>query len=223
MVLFHVDPEPQHGDLPAMLSATERARAARFLHADHRWSFIVAHARKRELLGAELGCPGTSLQFDTGPHGKPHLAGEGASSGLQFNLSHSGEWGLLGWCHGHAIGVDVEVWRPLRDEPALVRRYFSARENADYEALPAGGRTEGFFHCWTRKEAYVKAVGRGLGLPLDSFDVSMERGEGARILRQSPDAGHGGTWSLAAPDLTPQPLSLAVVVGADRCHIQPLV
>lgn len=158
------------------------------------------------------------IQFDSGAHGKPLLAGAAVGSGVHFNLSHSGAMGLVGWARGHEIGVDIEVWRSLHDEAALVHRFFSPAEIAAYEALPAARRTEGFFNCWTRKEAYIKAIGRGLGLPLDSFDVSIESGAGARLLRPSGLCDDGRQWSLAAPVLAPR-LSLAVVLEARQVRV----
>lgn len=179
----------------------------------------MAHGRLRQLLSSVLGMAPENLEFAAGPHGKPHLAGAAAGSGLHFNLSHSGDVGLVGWAQGRDIGVDVEVWRPMRDEAALVHRYFSTAEIAAYEALPAASRTEAFFNCWTRKEAYIKAVGRGLGLPLDSFDVSLDSGSGARLLRPSALCDDGRQWSLAAPLFAPR-LSLAVVLAGPDVRVE---
>jgi 4'-phosphopantetheinyl transferase len=195
------------------------ARANRFLSSVHGEHYVVAHARLRQLLAAALGGDASSLAFVEGEHGKPALAGGTAESGLHFNLSHSGGLGLVGWSWDLHIGVDVEAWRPMRDEAALVRRYFSAVEVAAWERLPADERTEAFFNLWTRKEAYIKAVGRGLSLPLASFDVSHGNGSAATLLRPSELAG-AGPWSLAAPQAGPG-CSLAVVLGADACHALP--
>lgn len=196
-----------------MLSPEERARAARFHSPEHGARFVVAHARLRQLLAPLLDIAPSRIQFSAGEHGKPLLAGTAARSELHFNLSHSGAYGLIGWAHGREIGVDVEVWRPTSDEAALVRRYFSPSEIAAYEALPPALRTEGFFNCWTRKEAYIKAVGRGLGLPLDSFDVSIDSGAAACLLRPSGLCDDARQWSLAAPQLAPR-VSMAVVLQA---------
>lgn len=174
----------------------------------------------RCLLGAELQRAPGSLQFEAGPHGKPRLAGADSGSSLEFNLSHSGDLALLGCAWGRELGVDIEQWREMRDEAALVQRYFSAAEQAAYTALPAARRTRGFFQCWTRKEAYVKAVGRGLGLPLDSFDVSLDDGDGARLLRCSPLGGKELPWSLSAPDVGSF-ASAAVVLASERCALLP--
>lgn len=159
------------------------------------------------------------IEFSAGPHGKPAIAGQLAHAGLEFNLSHSGPLGLVGWSWRRAIGVDIEFWRATSDEAGLVRRYFSAAEIAAYERLAPELRTPAFFNGWTRKEAYVKAVGRGLGLPLDSFDVSLGGPSEAKLLRASAVQEDGRQWSLAVPEIAGE-LSAAVVMEGDPFHIQ---
>lgn len=203
----------ERADLTALLSSQEQARAARFHFEEHSRRFVVAHARLRQQLAALLHGEAVSLDMAAGTHGKPHLAGNHAASGLQFNLSHSGTMGLVGWAWGRAIGVDIEFWRDMSDEAALVRRYFSASEIAAYEQCAASVRTAAFFNCWTRKEAYVKAVGRGLGLALDSFDVSLGDGDDARLLRPSVIGDDGRAWSLAALQLGAGVSAAAVLEG----------
>lgn len=180
---------------------------------------MVAHARLRQLLGEALLRPPGALQFLAGEHGKPELAGEHAGN-LRFNLSHSGGWGLVGWARGRSIGVDVECWRAMHDEAALVRRFFSSAEHDAYQALAPAERSAAFFNCWTRKEAYIKAVGRGLGLPLDSFDVSMDAGAAARLLRTNPEYDAGRRWSLAAPE-GPAAAAIAVVMEGEELLVAP--
>lgn len=174
----------------------------------------------RRLLGAQLQCAPAALQFTVGRHGKPHLGGAEQASGLQFNLSHSGDQALLGCARDRELGVDIELWRSLGDEAALVRRYFSTAEQHAYAALPAAAQTAAFFQCWTRKEAYIKAVGRGLGLPLDSFDVSLGDGVPVQLLRASAEEEDARRWSLAAVDVGPE-VSAAVVLAAEQCLILP--
>jgi 4'-phosphopantetheinyl transferase len=222
LVLFALDvPGGELERLTGLLSEGERARGARFLAALHRQRFAVAHARLRELLAGPLGLAPEAVEFATGAHGKPELTGVAAASGLQFNLSHSDGVGLVGWSWHRHIGVDVEVWRPMRDQAGLVKRYFSPAEIAAWESLPEGGRQEAFFNLWTRKEAYIKGLGRGLSLPLNSFDVSHQRGAGARLLRPTSAAG-GHQWSLAAPEAG-HGISLALVLESGVCHTSPEV
>ena len=221
LVLFPLDvPITEREALVGLLSDGERTRAARFLSSSHSERYTVAHGRLRQLLAPLVGLAPEAIQFAVGPHGKPGLAGAAAVAGLRFNLSHSAGVGLVGWSWHMEIGVDVEVWHAMRDEAALVRRYFSTAEVAAWEALVPERRHAAFFDLWTRKEAYVKALGRGLSLPLDSFDVSHESGAGARLLRPATLAADGGPWSLAAPAVGPG-LSVAVALEAGVCHILP--
>jgi len=218
LVLFPLDvPPAEREPLADLLSVSERARADRFLSPTLGERFTVAHGRLRQLLAKPLGLAPEAIEFSTGAHGKPELAGAAADSGLRFNLSHSAGLGLVGWSWQRAIGVDVEVWRAMRDEAALVRRFFSAAEILAWEALMTEQRVEAFFNLWTRKEAYIKALGRGLSLPLDSFDVSHECGAGARLLRPSAFAADSRQWSLTAPEAGTG-ISLAVVLEAGVCH-----
>jgi 4'-phosphopantetheinyl transferase len=205
----------EQAGLARLLDSEEQWRAARFHFAEHARRFTVARARLRQQLAALLAMAPGDIRFSAGPHGKPGLAGELAGSGLEFNLSHSGALGLIGWAWHRAIGVDIEIWRRTSDEAALVRRFFSASEIAAYEVLDPALRTQGFFNCWTRKEAYVKAVGRGLGLPLHSFDVSLGDSANARLLRASAVQEDGRSWSLAAPQLAAG-VSAAVVLEGDH-------
>jgi 4'-phosphopantetheinyl transferase len=220
---FRLDlPRPQLEALSAVLTPEERERAARFHAAQHRDRFIAAHGLLRQLLGDLLNLSPAALRFTQQEHGKPRLAADAAQSGLTFNLSHSGSCALLGWSWRGDIGVDIELWRTLSDEAALVRRFFSAAENAAYEALPPAQRRRGFFECWTRKEAYIKAVGHGLALPLHSFDVSLGEGVPARLLKSSAAVDDARSWSLAAVELG-SGASGAVVLEGDTCRLTPAV
>lgn len=221
LVLFPLEiPADERRQLAALLSDSEVARAARFHSPLHGERYAVAHGQLRLLLAQQLEQAPRQIEFVAGAHGKPGLAGAAASSGLHFNLSHSGALGLVGWSWRRDIGVDVEAWRRMSDEAALVQRYFSEAEAKGWNALPQAQRHEAFFNLWTRKEAYVKALGRGLGLPLHSFDVSHDSGEGARLLRVSALAEDDRPWSLAAP-VTGKAISLAVVLQSETLNVSP--
>jgi 4'-phosphopantetheinyl transferase len=212
--------DAERAELARLLSDEEQARAARFRFEEHSRRYVVAHARLRQQLGILLQSTPADLTLASGAHGKPRIAGEQGRECLEFNLSHSGSLGLIGWTWKRAIGVDIEFWRPMSDEAALVQRYFSASEIAAYELLAPAQRTPAFFNCWTRKEAYVKAVGRGLGLPLDSFDVSLGDGANARLLRASAIGDDGRAWSLAALQLRDE-VSAAVVLEGEEFRVVP--
>lgn len=203
-----------------LLSCDELHRAGRFRNPQHSRRFVVAHGRLRQRLAMLLGTAPASIRFSAGSHGKPCLAGELAETGLQFNLSHSGGLGLVGWAWRRAVGVDIECWRPLHDEAALVRRYFSSAEAVAYGSLPQALRRAAFFAGWTRKEAFVKAVGRGLGLPLDSFTVSLGDEAGPQLLQGCTLPDDGRRWCISAPRLE-SGVSAAVAVEGDAILILP--
>lgn len=204
--------------LRACLVEEELARAARFVFPELGRRFILARGRLRELLAQRLGVAPCAIRFRYGPHGKPELDGSLRDAGLHFNLSHCGDRALAGFCVGRRIGVDIEEWRALRDETALARRNFAPGELADYLSLPASLRTEGFFNGWSRKEAFIKAVGRGLSLPLRSFEVSLRPGDEPQLRSWDSREGGLGPWSLAAPRV-PGPCAAAVIVEAARSRI----
>jgi 4'-phosphopantetheinyl transferase len=181
--------------LEGTLSLEEKARADRFHFANDRKRFVAARGLLRELLGKYLHQPPSSLEFSYGKHGKPSLSGENISSGLCFNLSHSAGVAAYAIARGRNLGVDVEHVRAEFGGENIARRYFSSREVSDLLTLPMDARAEGFFHCWTRKEAYLKATGMGLQIPLDSFAVSLLPDRPAEFLE-----GVEPRWRLAAYD-----------------------
>jgi 4'-phosphopantetheinyl transferase len=187
------------GAMQRLLSADESERAHRFHFRKHREHFIVARGVLRTLLGKYLGVEPSQLRFSYTAYGKPALAGisEGQPP-LRFNLSHSGELVLYAFTRGREIGLDLELRRDDFASEQIAEQFFSAREVKMLRALPVGLRTEGFFNCWTRKEAYIKAVGLGLSLPLDQFDVSLAPQEPAALLRTGDDEREAERWSLKA-------------------------
>jgi len=197
-------------DLALCLSDAERVRAGRFVFERDRRRFMVGRARLRELLASRLGTRTDLIELEYGPRGKPMLAGDLAESDLRFNLSHCGDVALYAFSRGCEIGVDVEAVRELSDADAIAARFFSPRENQSYLALDPRDRPLGFFNCWTRKEAFIKALGEGLHYPLASFDVSLAPGEPAQILRVGETPGHDVGWCLQS--LVPEPGMAAAVV-----------
>jgi 4'-phosphopantetheinyl transferase len=197
-----------------LLSVEERARAGRFVFEDDRRRYTVARAQLRRLLGERLGERPEAVELTYGAHGKPALAPRHAGSGLRFNVSHCGDVAVHAFTRGREIGVDVEAVRALPDADQIAARFFSPRENQAYQALPSSERPVGFFNCWTRKEAYIKALGEGLAHPLQRFDVSLAPGEPARLLRVDDTAGEDCGWTLHGFD-PGAGFVAALVVGRD--------
>jgi 4'-phosphopantetheinyl transferase len=159
--------------LEGTLLDDELARAKRFVVERDRNHFVAARGILRSLMGMYLNCAPGSVEFSYGPQGKPALAGRGDRHPLCFNLSHSHGLTLIGIGRKREIGVDVELIRPEYTGEDVAKRYFSEAEFREVSALPEESRAERFFLCWTRKEAYIKALGGGLQIPLKSFTVSL--------------------------------------------------
>ena len=208
-----LDPEPEVVEaLERTLSDDERGRANRFHFARDRRRFIVARGALRSLLARYIGGEPEDVRFAYGERGKPRMADAECPA---FNVSHSGELALIAIAAAGAIGVDVEAVRDIEDRDAVAARFFSPREYACIRALPERVRTQSFFACWTRKEAFVKALGDGLSRPLDSFDVTCAPGDAPR-LSIAGDPAVTEKWMLTA--LAPGPGFEAALVadGRDR-------
>jgi 4'-phosphopantetheinyl transferase len=184
------------GSAMPILSGAERRRADRFVYERDRGRYVVARARLRQLLGARLAVRPESVELVCGAYGKPALAPRFADSRLRFNLSHRDDVAVYAFASESEVGVDVEAVRALRDAGDLAARFFSPRENEAYRALDPRDRPLGFFNCWTRKEAFVKALGEGLSYPLHRFDVSLAPGEPARILHVADAPGRHHGWRM---------------------------
>lgn len=198
-----------------VLSADERQRAARLRFGRDRARFIVARGALRHILAIYSAVAPPLLEFRYGPRGKPAVRNLSKGDPLSFNLSHSQGVALIAVTRGRDIGVDVERIRPVSAVGEIADRVFSRREAAKLHALPASQKQAAFFACWTRKEAYVKAVGEGLAHPLDRFDVALDPAAPARLLAVDGDARQASRWSLL--DLRPAPGYVAAVAVNGRC------
>jgi 4'-phosphopantetheinyl transferase len=178
-----------------ILSADERTRALRFHFTRDRQRYTATRALLRTVLSGYAGATPEELVFRYSKTGKPALQ-SGESRRVEFNVSHSGEVALLAFARGRELGVDVEQIRENFDHDAIAGRFFSRQEQQQLAALPAVERYRGFFRCWTRKEAYIKADGSGLSLPLHQFDVSLGAGDSSLLLATRPDSAEAARWTL---------------------------
>jgi len=192
------------------LSGEERARAERFVFERDRDSFTAAHGILRDVLARYLKCAPGGVNYICGPDGKPAVSSPGSRHPLRFNLSHSHGIAVIAIADGREIGVDVEKIRPEFAGLEIASRYFSVEEVEELRALPASLQAEGFFLCWTRKEAYVKALGEGLRFPLDSFRVSLSPGQPAELYKDD-----GPLWRIESfvPPALPNTRHVAAVVS----------
>jgi len=198
-----------------MLSSDEQARAARFIPRHARQHFVVTRGMLRMVLAAYLATDPGKLTFQNSIRNKPSLGPPHAESGIRFNVAHSGEVALLAFARNREVGVDVEKVRGDLEVDAIARRFFSPHEQKQLTAVASHDRVEAFFRCWTRKEAYVKAKGEGLGLPLDQFDVSMAAGSNNALLATRPDGSEAARWSLRDVGVGPGYAGALCVAGHD--------
>ncbi len=179
-----------------LLSSDERQRASRFHFDGDRQRFIATRALLRAILAGYLGERPDNLSFSYSEKEKPFLGPPHAESGLHFNLSHSGGIALCAFSRGREIGVDVEQIRRDFELEAIAHRFFSAHEQRQLADVPAAERAAAFFRCWTRKEAYIKATGDGLSLPLSQFDVCLLDGSSNALLATRPEDSEADRWLL---------------------------
>lgn len=212
-------PETALRRLEATLAPDERARAERFRFDVHRVRYVAGRGALRAILGRYLGVAPAAVSFGYAEHGKPRLDAAAAGA-IRFNLSNAEDLALVALVRGREVGVDLENLRTIDDAEAIAGRFFSVPENEVFRCLPAGERDRAFLRCWTRKEAFVKAVGEGLSMPLDRFDVSFAPGEPARLLGTRPDAAEAARWRLWDVDAGPGWLAALMV---ERGEVEPVV
>lgn len=201
-----------------ILSSEELARANRFKFERHRRRFIVSQGSLRQILGQYLDCPPHNLQFGRTERGKPFLINPEAN-GLMFNVSHSHELAVYAVMKDHEIGVDVEHLRPMPDAEQIATRFFSTSEQTALLALPPEQRIRAFFACWTRKEAFIKAIGEGLYYPLDQFSVSLAPNELVCLRHVNTHPHEADFWTLHAFNPAPEYVA-ALAVRSPVTHIK---
>lgn len=208
--------------IESFLLDEEIARANRFHFDRDRRQFVIARGLLRMFLESYSGVSyKRQTVFQKGQHGKPYAA----NSEVMFNVAHTGNYVLIGFSRGVDLGVDIEMMEPQRDFLAIAERYFSTAEQSALRELEDSDVATGFYNAWTRKEAFLKAVGVGLSDHLHGFDVSLSPYEEARIVSIRPidPAWKGETasqWSLFALDAAPDVAGALAQKGAiDRKNI----
>jgi 4'-phosphopantetheinyl transferase len=192
----------------AFLSKDECARAYRYVFPRDRDRFIVARGTMREILARRVGTSPKQVEFAYAEHGKPSIAIP--VSAPRFNLSHSLGCAALAISERLEIGIDIEAIQPLKED--IAGQYFSKRERDELSQLPPENRLAGFYRCWTRKEAVIKALGEGLLRSLDSFEVLVSRDGHARLERLVGEPDAVRNWKIIDLDLGPG------FVGALACR-----
>ena len=193
-----------------LLSEEERERAEKFRFDWLKRRYIVAHGHMRAILASYTGIPARELQFQITAFGKPFLD---ATFGVHFNLSHSGELAILA-VGTNEMGADVEFIRSLYDFESIASGFFSAREISELQQYAAPERIRAFYRCWTRKEAFIKAIGKGLSIPLSSFAMSLEEDRGELLEITPPE--QVTDWTITALDLGPDYVGAVAMRGEPR-------
>lgn len=195
----------------ALLSADEREQALRKRIERPRNDFILTRGTLRSLLAVYLKTSAKDFSFEYTHYGKPLLK---EHSDLRFNVSHSDGLALLAFVRSRDIGVDVEKVRRQTDTRQLAERFFSVREREDLRNLSGEELHAAFFRCWTRKEAYIKAKGEGLSLPLHQFDVSIAPNPTQALLATRPDPAEAARWTIR--DVATLPCYAAALAVAEE-------
>lgn len=206
----------------ALLSRDEQNRAAAFRFVRDRRRFVGARALLRVVLGVYHGCTPAALRFSRGEWGKPSLAEPASATALPFSLSRSHDAALLAVSGGGEVGADVEFRRSDRPDVTLVRRQFCEAEQRFI--TDAADATRAFYEIWARKEAYIKALGRGLSHPLRSFDVTPQAGRAVKVVEdwseaRPSDAWHVRTIVLPVPGYAAAVATQEVEPRLELCHI----
>jgi 4'-phosphopantetheinyl transferase len=185
---------PQSDSLERLLSSEERERAQRLGEPQVSRRFVARRALRRRILARYVDCAPERLELRGDPRGRPSLGGGGDAPA--FSISHSAGLAAVAVARAAALGVDVERVSDAVEPLEIAERFFSAREIAELRAAPPSERPERFFALWTAKEAYAKAVGEGLRLPLDRIEVAFGRGEPPGFRSLPCDAANPASWRL---------------------------
>lgn len=181
-----------------LLSRAEKDQTTKFYFIEDRNRFIIRRGVLRVLLSRYLNNSPEFIIFELGEFNKPQLAIAGNDAKINFNLSFSKNLALIGVTLAKNIGVDIEFMENKKDLEAISKRYFSTGEIQELSRLPKDKFLEGFYNCWTRKEAFIKGVGQGLQFPLDKFVVSLIPGEPTRLLQVEDNLQEPSKWTIVS-------------------------
>jgi len=166
-------------EMERYLSADEQVRARKFVFEGDRKRYVICRALLRRILGAFLQRDPARISMKYNRYGKPELSGKP----VEFSLSHSDDRAAVAVTSQRRIGIDIERIEPLRPVLELAERFFSPSEAEQISALHGEAQRNAFYNCWTRKEAFTKALGQGLAIPLSSFEVTLLSDVPARLVK----------------------------------------
>lgn len=220
-------PESLIHNFMKLLSEDELIRANRFYFSKDKDRYIAARSMLRKILSFYLDIEPNAVRFRYSQHGKPSLHPDMdglklpiQTSNLKFNLSHSNSIALVGITLNRQIGVDVEYTKHLPDADEIAGRFFSSQENLIYQELKQAQKQTAFYRCWTRKEAFIKAIGEGLSFPLGQFAVNFLPNEEPCIEHINGQKNQGRKWSLEAFKPDPKYIGAVAVKGKNLRFIR---
>ena len=214
--------EKESASLLSLLNREEQERAARFKFPAPRNQFVISRAMLRQVLGRYLRVEAREVHFRTMTNGKPELAHEsGVHDDVRFNLSHTAGAAIIGVTRHRQVGIDVERIRMDTNAMELAERFFSPPEVEWLRSQPASEQIPAFFTCWTGKEAYIKAHGEGLSMPLSSFGVLPDVGsDGFKLqLKVYENPEEARQWFICRLDLGTD-LRAALAVEGESCRVR---
>jgi 4'-phosphopantetheinyl transferase len=201
------------------LDKNEKSKADRFKFEFDKKNYIVAHGAMRQIISGYLKCRSEEIYFKYTSYGKPFLSEN--ESGFEFNLSHSKDLALLAAAKYKRVGIDIEYIRSGLDECTLAEQYFSPQENESLRNMDENLRTKAFFDCWTRKESFIKAIGKGLSYPLNKFNVSIKPADTAQTLFINHSINEAEEWQLINLNIDIE-YSSAVVIESTNMKLKLL-
>jgi 4'-phosphopantetheinyl transferase len=205
----------------SLLSVDERERAGRFRFERDRHRYVVGRGCLRRLIAQYLAISPAKIMFAYNDYGKPYLPAQPEQPDLRFNVTHSQQFALLGFTWCRRLGVDIEIIRPFADLDDLVCRFFAPDEVSAWRTIHPAQQIEAFLCGWTRKEAFIKAIGDGLSYPLDQFVVSLHPDEQARLIAIEDSTIAVQNWEVISLRPFPQTIAAIVVENAAPGHLAP--
>jgi 4'-phosphopantetheinyl transferase len=202
----------------SILAQDEMERASRFHFHKDRERFVAGRGLLRMILSPYVGVSPGEIIFTYGSRGKPGLARQESRPSIEFNLAHSGGTAMYAITRDRPVGVDIESMKHDLSFESVAEHFFSSVEVAALRSLPEDMQRTAFFKCWTRKEAYIKALGDGLSCPLSDFDVSLTPGEPARLLDVKWASEEASRWCMKDIESVPG-CAAALVVAGPRCRL----
>ncbi len=209
--------EDQQERFWGLLTAEERERAARYRFEIHRIRYVTSRAVLRLLLSKYLRVPELRISIALNAYGKPELIDRG--TGLQFNLSHAGGLAVYAFTVGRRVGVDIEETSRDVEFRALATRFFSVDERRVIDSVPEEDLRWTFYYCWTRKEAYIKALGLGVTHGLRNFSVAIGPGVRPALVHSDVDGDAPRKWTMRSfhPD---RDFAGALAVEGRECDLR---